>query len=68
MFVQTELNGVFIIWCFSVQMTLIIAQLVKKFDIFYGTQMFVTVFTRFRHWALSWARWIHSAPSHHTFL
>jgi len=25
---------------------------------------FSTVFTRARHWSLSWARWIHSIPSH----
>jgi hypothetical protein len=31
-----------------------IAQLVKKFRAFYGTWSFITVFTRFRHWNLSW--------------
>jgi len=29
---------------------------------------FITVFTRARHWSLSWARWIQSTPSHHTSL
>jgi len=31
---------------------------------FYGTQVFITVFTRACHWSLSWARCIHSMPSH----
>jgi hypothetical protein len=35
------------------------AQPVTKFRALYGTRMFVTVFTRARHWSLSWARWIH---------
>jgi hypothetical protein len=30
---------------------------------FYGTKMFITVFTRGRHWSLSWARWIQFTPS-----
>jgi hypothetical protein len=43
---------------------LIVTQLVKKFPAFYGTRRFITVFTRTRHWSLSWARWIQSTPSH----
>jgi hypothetical protein len=43
---------------------LIVAQLVKKFTAYYGTPSFITVFTRNRHWSLSWARWIQSTPSH----
>jgi hypothetical protein len=31
-------------------------QLLKNFLIFYGTQGFITVFTRALHWSLSWAR------------
>jgi len=31
---------------------------------FYGTQKFVTVSTRVRHWLQSWARWIQSIFSH----
>jgi hypothetical protein len=30
-----------------------------------STRKFITVFTRDRQWSLSWARWIHSTPSHH---
>jgi len=30
--------------------------------------MFITVFTRGRHFSLSWARWIRSTPSHTTSL
>jgi hypothetical protein len=41
-----------------------VAQLVKKFPAFYGTRRFMTVFTRARHWSLSWVRWIQSTPSH----
>jgi len=33
---------------------LIVIQLVTKFPAF-GTQRFITVFTRFNHWSLSWA-------------
>jgi hypothetical protein len=36
----------------------------KNFPIFYGTQKFITVFTRALHWSLSWARSIHSIPPH----
>jgi hypothetical protein len=43
---------------------LTVAQLVNKFSAFYGTRMFITVFTRARHWSISWARWIQSSPSH----
>jgi hypothetical protein len=37
-------------------------QLAKKFPTFYGTQRFITVFTRARHLSLSWAR---SIPFHY---
>jgi hypothetical protein len=47
---------------------LIVTQLVKKFPAFYGTWRFITVFTRARHWSLSWARWIQSTHSHPTSL
>jgi hypothetical protein len=39
---------------------LIVAQLVKKFPVFYETQRFITVFTWASHWTLSWARLIQS--------
>jgi hypothetical protein len=29
----------------------------------YGTRRFITVFTKSRHWTLSWASWIQSAPT-----
>jgi hypothetical protein len=29
----------------------------------YGTRRFITVFTKARHWTLSWASWIQFAPS-----
>jgi hypothetical protein len=32
---------------------LIVTQLVKKFPAFYGSQMFIAVFTRAHHWYLS---------------
>jgi hypothetical protein len=35
---------------------LTVTQLVKKFPPFYGTRWFITVFTRARHWSISWAR------------
>jgi hypothetical protein len=41
-----------------------VAQLLKNFLTFYGTRRFITVFTRLRHWSLSWARWIQSIPHH----
>jgi hypothetical protein len=37
---------------------------VKKFAAFYGTRRFVVVFARACHLPLSWARRIHSTPSH----
>jgi len=40
----------------TVPVKLIVAQLVKKLPIFYGIQRYITVFTKFRHLSLSWAR------------
>jgi hypothetical protein len=42
--------------------------LFKKFTAFYGTPSFITVFTRTRHWSLSWATWIQFTPSHPIYL
>jgi hypothetical protein len=42
---------------------LTVTQLVKKFPDFDGTGSFITLFTRVRHWSLSWARWIQSTSS-----
>jgi hypothetical protein len=41
---------------------LIVTYLVKKFPNFYGTQNFHSVFTRARHWSLSWASCIQLTP------
>jgi len=41
-----------------------IIQLLTKFRAFYGTRKFITVFARYRYCSLSWARRIHSTPSH----
>jgi hypothetical protein len=32
---------------------LIVTQIVKKLPAFYGTRMFVTVYTKDRHWSVS---------------
>jgi hypothetical protein len=45
-----------------------VAQLLKNLSIFYDTRRFITVFTRARHWPLSWARSIQSTPPHHISL
>jgi hypothetical protein len=50
---------------------LTVAQLVKRFPVFYGTQRFITVFTKVRHRSLSSASWIQSTnyfPQIHTQL
>ena len=38
----------------------------KKFLSIFGTRSFITAFTSARHMSLSWARLIHSMPSHPT--
>jgi hypothetical protein len=43
---------------------LTVTYLVKKFPAFYGTRRFIIMFTRARHWFVSWARWIQSTLSH----
>jgi hypothetical protein len=45
-----------------------IVQLLKNFSIFYGTRMFITVFTRALCWSLSWVRSIQSILSHPVIL
>jgi len=42
------------------------SQLVKKFPSLYGTQRFITMFTRACHMSQSWARSIQSMPLHST--
>jgi hypothetical protein len=39
-------------------------ELLKKFPTFYGTWRFITVFTRARHWSLSWDKWIQFTRLH----
>jgi hypothetical protein len=51
-------------WTWSHQARNQVTQLVSKFPAFCGTRRFITMFTRARHWSLSWARCIHSTPSH----
>jgi hypothetical protein len=41
-----------------------IMQPFKNFPAYYGTQRFITMFTRALHWSLSWARLMQSIPSH----
>jgi hypothetical protein len=45
----------------------IITQAVKEFPTFYGTRKFSTVFTRVRHWSLSWSRLIQFSSCHSYF-
>jgi len=45
-------------------MELIATQRAKKFFLFYGTQSFITTFTRSLNWTLSSVRWIRPTPTH----
>jgi hypothetical protein len=47
-------NEVITPWKRVLHKKLIATQLVKKFPSFYGTRRFITMFTRSRHWSLSW--------------
>jgi hypothetical protein len=47
---------------------LMFTKLVKKFPDFYGTRRFITVFTKTRHWYLSWTRWLQSTNTPTTSL
>jgi hypothetical protein len=46
----------------SMEQTLIVAQLVKNFSVFYGSRSFITVFGRARLRSISLATWIPSTP------
>jgi len=46
--------------------SLIVAQLVQ-FLALWGTQRFITIFTRSCFWPLFWSRWAHFTPSHHVY-
>jgi hypothetical protein len=50
-------------WCRILLEKLIVPQLVKNIPLSYGTRRFITVFTKARHWTLSWASRIQFAPS-----
>jgi hypothetical protein len=41
---------------------LIVTEVFNKFPAFYGTPKFTTLFTRARHWSLSWTRYIQFPP------
>jgi hypothetical protein len=56
----TELSS----WSSVLFENLTVAQIVKNFPAFYGIRKFITVFTTARNSPLSWARCIHSTPSH----
>jgi hypothetical protein len=62
--IHKELNNWPTSWSGVFLEKLIVTQLVKKFPTFYGTQRFITEFTRACHWSLSQVRWIQSTPSH----
>jgi hypothetical protein len=49
-------------WCRTLFEKLIVTQLVKKTCFLYGTRRFITVFTKARHWTLSWASRIKFVP------
>jgi hypothetical protein len=51
LFYATLMKGIFIPtpWSRTLLEKLTVVQLVKKFSAFYGTQMFITVFTTDRH-------------------
>jgi hypothetical protein len=40
----------------------------QKFTPFYGTRRIITIFTKVRHWSLSWASWIRSISSYRIYL
>jgi hypothetical protein len=49
-------------WTWVLLEKLPVVQLIKNLPTFYGTRMFITVFTQVLHWSLSWARTIQSIP------
>jgi hypothetical protein len=50
-------------WCRILFEKLIVTQLIKKSCFLYGTRRFIAMFTKARHWTLSWASWIQFASS-----
>jgi hypothetical protein len=55
-------------WSIVLLEKIIVAKLVKKPPVFYGIWRQIIVFTRARHWILSWARRIQSTTSHPVYL
>jgi hypothetical protein len=55
-------TGILTPWSRTLLAKLPVAQLLKNFQTFYGTQRFITVLTRALHWSLSWVRSIQSIP------
>jgi hypothetical protein len=51
-------------WTRVILEKLIVTQLLKKFPAFNRTRRVIIVFTRVRHWSLSWARWIQFTTFH----
>jgi hypothetical protein len=69
MFVTSYMTGFLLTpWCRILFEKLNVTHLFKKIPLSYGTRRFVTVFTKARHWTLSWVSWIQFAPSNPTSL
>lgn len=54
-------------WCRVCLEKLIVAQLVNRFPVLYGTQRLIVVVTRAHHWPLPRARLIHFSSTHYVF-
>jgi hypothetical protein len=59
---QSINQSILTIWTWVLE-KLTVTELFKKLPAFYGTRRFITVFTRPRHWSLTWARWNQSTLS-----
>jgi hypothetical protein len=53
---------ILVTWATDFLEKLVFSELVKKFLAFYGTRMFIIMFTRSRLRPLSWSTWIQSTP------
>jgi hypothetical protein len=56
-------NSKLILWKSALQKPRL-AHVVSKYSLFYGTRIFITVFTRARNPFISWAKWIHFTLSY----
>jgi hypothetical protein len=52
------------LWCWVLLKRTTFVQPLKKFPTFYGTQRFITAFTRALYLSVSWARTVQSIPPH----